>query len=161
MILAGTGHRPEYLGGHDVLPKLVSYATEALEHRKPERLLSGMALGWDQALAQAAVNLGIPFSAIIPFRGQESIWPDGSKRLYHDLLSRAHEIVVVSQGGYATWKYIKRDQWLVDQSDAMLALWSGIKKGGTYQCLVYAERVGRPIDNLWAGWESKKDNATE
>jgi hypothetical protein len=34
-----------------------------------------MARGWDLALAKAAVELGLPLFAAIPFVGQESRWP--------------------------------------------------------------------------------------
>ena len=58
MNVAGTGHRPNKLGGYDddIYQRLVTLAMTYLEETRPKRVISGMALGWDQALAEAAVN---------------------------------------------------------------------------------------------------------
>jgi hypothetical protein len=74
--------------------------------------LSGMALGWDLAVAKACTILGVPFLAAVPFAGQENIWPRESKELYHELLAQASEVVIVSSGGYARWKFIARDHYM-------------------------------------------------
>jgi predicted Rossmann fold nucleotide-binding protein DprA/Smf involved in DNA uptake len=62
MILAFTGHRPSKLGGYgsDVDLKLTRLATKVLDDLKPEQVISGMALGWDQAVAFAAIRAKIP-----------------------------------------------------------------------------------------------------
>ena len=46
-----------------------------LERARPDAVISGMALGWDQAVARATADLGIPWVAAITFEGQESKWP--------------------------------------------------------------------------------------
>ena len=63
MIVAGTGHRPNKLGGYnnESFLKLVNIAEDALKQMEVTEVISGMALGWDMALAQAAINLNIPF----------------------------------------------------------------------------------------------------
>lgn len=55
MILAVTGHRPNKLGGYSkqAYRKLVKIAEVNLKKLNPDKVISGMALGWDQALAQA------------------------------------------------------------------------------------------------------------
>ena len=62
MIIAGTGHRPDKLGGYsdDVLSKLIKLARTTLFDLKPKKVISGMALGWDMALAYAALALTEP-----------------------------------------------------------------------------------------------------
>jgi hypothetical protein len=67
LIVAGTGHRPDKLGGYsdDAFNLLVKIAKHWLEMNKPTRVISGMALGWDQALATAAVEVDIPFVAAV------------------------------------------------------------------------------------------------
>ena len=54
----------------------------------PSEVISGMALGWDMALAQAAINLGIPFIAAVPFIGQENMWIKKTQEYYKELLSK-------------------------------------------------------------------------
>lgn len=158
MIDAGTGHRPEKLriGSRSayhpqVFERVVDLARAVLERRRPSRVISGMALGWDTALAVAATELGIPFDAYVPFEGQESRWPAPARRRYHALLARAARVVVVCPGGYSREKLQRRNERMVDDADHLLALWSGAP-GGTRDCLVYAELRGRTHENLWRHW---------
>lgn len=158
MILAGTGHRPNKLrigaldGYHPAVhARLVDLAHAALQREAPTRVISGMALGWDTALAEAAVDLGVPFDAYVPFAGQESRWPEASRRRYHDLLAHAARVVVVSPGGYAPDKMQLRNERMVDDSDLLLALWDG-SAGGTRNCIDYARSVGHRHRNLWTSW---------
>lgn len=150
MIIAGTGHRPDKLGGygHKPLVHLVNLAEDWLEENKPEKVISGMALGWDYALACAAFNLDIPIIAAVPFKGQESRWPDESQRNYRALLKECEQVVYVCEDGYAVWKMQKRNEWMVDNCDVVLAMWNG-SPGGTANCVRYAEKAGKPIVNLW------------
>src|SRR6478609_5888932 len=98
MIIAGTGHRPDKLGGYENRTRLAlgGLATEYLAQKRPDLVISGMALGWDQALAGAAVALEIPFLAIIPFEGQERKWPEDARARYKRLLAAATEVIVTS-----------------------------------------------------------------
>lgn len=150
MIVAGTGHRPDKLGGYgpEVSTRLIVLARDWLIAYKPERVISGGALGWDQALAWAAQSTDIPYTMALPFEGFEKQWPKSSQDDLARLLDKAHEIVDVSEPGYAPWKMQVRNQWMVDHCDQVLALWNG-SKGGTGNCIAYANKVGKPIVNLW------------
>lgn len=157
MIIAGTGHRPDKLGGYTAAldMRLQVLAMRALREHAPALVVSGMALGWDVALASAAVRLDIPFIAAIPFEGQESRWPESSQYRYRQLLKQAAGVEIVCTGGYAGWKMQRRNEWmvgLVDADGVMLALWNG-SDGGTANCVRYAERVGKPVVNLWHEFE--------
>lgn len=150
MILAVTGHRPDKIGGYKPNPLrewVRAQIRAALEDLKPERGITGMALGVDQDFAEACVALGIPFTAAVPFEGQESRWPPPSRRFYHQLIEQAAEVVYVSELGYARWKMEARNHWMVDHSDRLLAIWDGTL-GGTGGTVLYAERVGRPIQRI-------------
>ncbi|KAA0573470.1 hypothetical protein [Azospirillum sp. Sh1] len=79
MILAVTGHRPEKLGGHSpaLRRKLAVFASFRLRHfiqthGRPDKIISGMALGWDQAMAIAAIAAGIPLVAAVPCDAQDA-----------------------------------------------------------------------------------------
>lgn len=157
-ILAATGHRPDKLGGYgpDVFESLVNLATGYFVLAKsagaaPDGVISGMALGWDMAWAEAAYRSGLPFVAAVPFEGQERLWPDSSKRQHADLLKRAAQVVVVCPGGYDPQKMQTRNRWMVDHADGLVALWDG-SSGGTANCVKYAQRIGRPVVNLWSAY---------
>jgi uncharacterized phage-like protein YoqJ len=163
VILAGTGHRPARLGfgrmdGYHPLvrDRLQALARAALLREGPDVVISGMALGWDTALAMAALGLGLPLHAYVPFRGQESRWNADDQVLYHWILGCAAEVVVVSPGGYSAWKMQTRNEAMVDASGTVLALWNG-QDGGTANCVRYAERRGVPVRNLWGSWRRHAD----
>jgi uncharacterized phage-like protein YoqJ len=154
LILSVTGHRPDKLGGYrkSVTERLQTVAYISLAKLKPSLVLVGMANGWDQAIAWAAVNAHVPFMAYIPFHGQEKMWPRKSQASYHELLDYAQEVVVCSPGGYAPQKLHIRNHRIVDESMEVLALWNGVNQGGTAACLEYARKRQRPIHNVWNEW---------
>ncbi len=84
MILAATGHRLDKLGGYDLLIQLdlLKFSKIVLPQLKPDKVISGMALGFDQAIAEAAYQLKIPYVAAVPFVGQESVWPEEAQIKY-------------------------------------------------------------------------------
>lgn len=150
MIICGTGHRPNKLGGYgnSAAENVYLTARKALLQLKPAKVISGMAMGWDMALAEAAVDLGIPFCAAIPFGGQESRWFPETVKRYHELVGKAETVEYVSDPGYAAWKMQVRNEWMVNHCDLVLALWDG-STGGTGNCIAYAEKVDKPIANVW------------
>lgn len=163
MILAATGHRPEKVGGYDNRTRLAlgGLATEYLCRARPEKVISGMALGWDQAVAAAALALGIPLVAAVPFEGQEGRWPEEAQARYARLLASAAEVHVIRILEHGTAKEAAeamqaRNEWMVDRADRLLALWDG-SWGGTFNCIKYAEKVGVQHDNLWARWSLPAD----
>lgn len=154
MIIAATGHRPEKLGGYtwQVRAKLMQVATEYLAFQpRVSEVISGMALGWDMAVAHAALNLGLPFVAAVPFPGQERRWPAETQAYYRKLLDRAAQVVTVSPA-YSDIAFQERNEWMVDYSHRIVALYDG-SPGGTRNCVVYARAKGRTIDNLWKDFQ--------
>ncbi len=154
MIIAGTGHRPSKLGNeydHDgpISQYIIDETAKVLLENKPEKVISGMALGFDMLLAIAALSVQIPLLAAIPFRGQESAWPKKTQHSYNQILN--HKLVttfIVCKGGYAPWKMQRRNIWMCDNCDKLLACYNGDKSGGTFNCLEYAARKNIPIEYL-------------
>jgi uncharacterized phage-like protein YoqJ len=157
-----TGHRPPKLGGYsnEMQDELEGFAHRWLRRLNPELVYTGMALGWDQAIAYACTRHKVPFIAAIPFLGQEHIWPEKSQETYHDLLSHATEVVHVCKDideGIAS-AMDTRNRWMINRGDRLLALWDGERGGGTYNAVRYAQIKGKPVTNLWWSW---KDPAVE
>ena len=146
-VIAFTGHRPNKLGGYgqsptrDLIEKRLRSLLDAL---KPSKCISGMALGFDQWAAQICIDLGIPFVAAIPFKGQELKWPCKSQSAYLVLMAKAIDVKVVCEGPYAAWKMQERNKWMVDQADEIIACFDG-SPGGTANCLAYARLLGKTI----------------
>lgn len=156
MIISGTGHRPNKLGGYsqEVQDKLIKVLSIEIEKIKPNQIISGMALGYDIALAKVALNYNIPLIAAVPFLEQEKLWPLKSQAEYFYLLSKAKDIIYTADIGYAAWKMQIRNEWMVDHSDLVLALWDG-SSGGTGNCIKYANKLSKPIRNLWDDWNKE------
>lgn len=149
MIVAFTGHRPNKLGGYNIpnpiYNHIYSQIDQVLKSLKPERVISGMALGIDQWAAIIAKRLNIPFTAAIPFEGQEGNWPSASQKTYKQLLSFAEEKVIVCEGSYAASKMQIRNEWMVDRCDTLIAVYNGDATGGTANCVRYATSMKKNI----------------
>lgn len=155
MTYAVTGHRPAKLGGYgkDTITFLTEFAIKTLKdiRPRPTRIITGMALGWDQAIADACVVLNTPFIAAVPFRGQKLVWPQVSQGHYNDLLCKAQIVQIVSEGGYEAPKMQIRNEWMVNECEAVIALWDGTT-GGTGNCVKYAMNEQKKIINVWDKW---------
>lgn len=148
MIVAFSGHRPDKLGGYKLPNPTYIYVCQqiekALKELKPEKVITGMALGVDQWAAFVAHKLNIPFLAAIPFEGQELKWPEASQKTYRLLRKLAAEEVIVSPGGYAANKMQIRNQWMVDNCDILIGVWDK-SDGGTANCIKYAQNLNKKI----------------
>lgn len=149
MQLGVTGHRLSKLGMGYTIPnamysRILQESEQIILTIKPDKIITGMCIGYDQIIAELALKLNIPFVAAIPFVGQELLWPKDIQECYRSLLAQAEHIEVVNPGGFASWKMQARNKWIVDHSDVLLALFAGIK-GGTYNCIEYAKEIQKPI----------------
>lgn len=150
LILAATGHRPDKLGGYEpwAQRQVHEFARFLLSQWQPSRVVVGMALGWDTAVALGALDLGLPLIACVPFAGQELRWPLESQRIYGRILEQAAAVELVCSGGYAAHKMQLRNRAMVDQCDLLLACWDG-SPGGTANCVEYARLAKCPTFNCY------------
>lgn len=146
--IALTGHRPNKLWGYDLsrpeYQKVKDALLDAVQRSGADTIISGMALGFDQIGAVFAKENGLKLIAAVPFKGQEKAWPAPSQRTYNDILQSADETHIVSEGGYEGWKMTKRDQWMVDHADLVVALWDG-SNSGTGHTVAYAQSKRKPL----------------
>lgn len=156
--LAVTGHRPEKLAfnglraySKEMDTLLYYFAKDHLTKQNPDIVISGMALGWDIAMADAAIALDIPVAAAVPFEGQEKKWPTSSQKRYHAILKKCQVVQIVSPGDYSAVKMDLRNQWMVNHCDRLLALHDG-SFGGTNNCVRFAGHKGIQIVNVWEDW---------
>lgn len=165
--IAGTGHRPNKLGGYDSYflathGQLVAFAQQELlriaaDDVRNVTVISGMALGWDLALAEAAARLRMNVSCYFPCVEHWATWPAQTQKWYTRLLQG-----LMCNG--ATARYITktpyranpgcmelRNQAMVADCNIVLALWDGTP-GGTSNCVKHAESVGRHVEHVWDAW---------
>ena len=146
MKVAGTGHRPEDAEAENVVRLK---ARVKLRYSPADCFISGMAAGFDLWAADEAILLGMEVIAAVPWRGHEP--RKGDEDLYNRVLGHASRVVYVTDteefpGPKA---YHKRNHWMVDNADAVLAYLNPEKEsGGTYECVKYA-RGRKPVANIW------------
>lgn len=145
MIIAATGHRPNEI--KEPLDEVQIKARVKLQYAKATRLICGMAEGFDLLAARAAMELGIPITAARPWATHtvSKIWIED----YVNVIKYADKVhVVVDTEHYHVSHFHKRNEWMVDHADAVMAYWNGREKGGTYACRAYAKKVGKPVANI-------------
>lgn len=160
MIICGTGHRPNKLGGWDIpqhsfdIPMAV--ACESMDG--VIGVVSGGAAGWDLALAHAAIELDLPLYMAIPFEGQDSKWSKYWRQKYDEAREYAVREVIIADT-YSNKAFLDRNKWMVDyvqsKQGLVLALWNGDTRGGTAHCVNYAHKQGVEVVNLWDDYVAK------
>jgi len=106
--------------------------------------ISGFARGVDRIFARLVLVLQaenpIRLEAAIPYAGQLK-----SRNLeFQSLLARCSAIDVIYEE-YAPDCFFARNQYMVEKSDAVIAVYDGRQRGGTYQTIRYAREAGRKI----------------
>lgn len=113
---------------------------------------SGGALGFDQVAASAVIKLreqGFPVTLTfaLPFPGFEVRWPEKSQANLKSLCRQANKVVFVdNEPRYFPWKMQKRNEYMIDRAQSVIALmYPAVKKGGTLNAVKYAEKKNRDI----------------
>lgn len=117
------------------------------------RFMVGMSWGFDLAAGEAVVRLmshaeGVRLVAVEPYAGFERLFKDEQKQRYERLIEKSDERIVVSQNG-SKLSYIRRNDFLVDNSSVLVAWYDGGRKGGTAHTFKRAQRSGLRVENLY------------
>lgn len=152
-----TGHRPDkFLGKYDeshlqtrAIKGELAKQIKALVEIGYGEFISGGALGIDTWAAEIIVEFkkakpNLKLTIAKPFPSQDSMWPEESKTRFKGFCDSADKIVDVSDDPYAAWKMQTRNEWMVDNSDLVLAVWDG-SSGGTGNCVKYAKKKNKEI----------------
>lgn len=148
-----TGHRPNKLYGYDLShPKWIELEQKIkkiLIENNCTEAISEMALGVDTIFAIAALELrkeghNIRLHCAIPCKNQSGNWSSKDKKLYDCILSKADEVMLVSNEEYTPWLMQKRNKYMVDNSDIVTAVWDGSKSGAA-NCIEYAKKNDKKI----------------
>ena len=170
--IAFTGHRPNKLGGYDwnnpknqrIMLQMSKEIKDILDKNidNQVRFITGGALGIDQMAFDICNKLknkynGIITEIAIPFKNQASKWYDTNdiqrynKQLkqadiitYVDIITK-YKIPRIKEGIYNPIKMQKRNEYMVDNCDLLIAVYDGISKGGTRNCINYANKLNKKI----------------
>ena len=159
--IAITGHRPKKLGwSYDYYdPRWISLAwkmrkilLDRIEKHKEIECITGMAVGVDQVFGLVALKLKrqkypVRLFCALPCKGQEQCWADAST--WTRIKDNADEVYLVYDGEYNYKCMQERNIFMVDRCDELVAVFDGKPKGGTYNCIAYAIKKGKPIINIF------------
>lgn len=156
-----TGHRPNKLGGYDprspknnaMLLKLRKIIIDHIENKNVSIFITGMALGIDMWAARIVLALKSKYPqlqlvAAVPCKNHSSKWIKQSQDEWQWIIDRCDHLHYVSDEEYTKWCMQKRNEWMVDNSDYVIAVYDDSGKGGTYNCIRYAEKQGKKIIKL-------------
>ena len=149
-----TGHRPNKLPWRDNegdprcadLKVRLAAALEGAYADGYRHFLFGMALGCDLYFCEAVLALrdrhtGVTVEAAVPCEEQCVRWRERDRNRYFALLERCdYETLVQHQ--YTPGCMQRRDRYMVDRSQRIIAAYDGRTLGGTMYTLTYALRQG-------------------
>ena len=145
---AFTGHQ-DYDGRADAL---LRGTVAELWRRGYRRFASGMASGFDLSAAEAVLGLrselpGLELEAVVPFAGQERGFAS-EDRMRHRAVFAAADVRTVLCDGYRHGCYFRRNDYLVEHADCLVA-WYVRPASGTGYTVRRALRKGIEVINLY------------
>lgn len=144
-----------FSGAHDNTPETIAErvrrAVAALYAEGYRDFLCGMAEGFDllageTVAAMRADHPAMRLIAVVPFMGQAAGFGSELRARYDDLLERADHVVVVSPT-YSPDSFHRRNDFLVDNSTALICYYNG-SKGGTAYTVRRALKAGVRVLNV-------------
>ena len=111
--------------------------------------ISGFAEGVDLMAAQVVIDLrregyDIKLEAALPAMNQTEGWDDMTRGVYYMLYDMADRRVCLDRM-MSRYSFLRRDEYMVNESDLVIAVFDG-KKGGTSYTVNYARKKNR---DLW------------
>ena len=148
-----TGHRPEKLlrGKEQITADLTTAIDNAISDGY-RTFISGMAMGVDIWAAQIVLEKkdvlpGLHLICALPFPGFGDRWSLQWSDVYHEIIRHADLVKSISPSfSYAS--YQKRNEWMVDHSNRVIAVFNG-SAGGTKNTMEYAQRNNVPCIEIF------------
>ena len=134
---AFTGHRPQSLpfGFNEaddrciaLKQKLRDEIIRQIEENGVTHFITGMAIGVDMFAAEIVLGLK---------------WSEALRDRYFDIASKCDKETLLQQR-YTPDCMHKRNRYMVDQADYIIAVWNG-KPSGTGKTVQYAQQQGKPV----------------
>ncbi len=149
-----TGHRPQKLhrAESDIKKDLEEAIREAISSGY-RTFITGMAYGVDIWAGEIVVRLReanpeLHLIAAIPFPDFSTRWSNDWKRRYDSLLENADLIKYICPS-YNAGAYQRRNEWMVDHSTHVIAVFNG-EKSGTKNTIDYARKCEIEIEIIQA-----------
>lgn len=149
-VVGFTGHRQ--LADQRRITAAIRSALAELKNDGPGEwlALSSIAAGSDTVFAEAAIELGFSWEAILPLAPAEfrKDFSDEDWKIVEGLLPEAEVVRVTAEAEARDDAYLDCGMETVNGCDVLIAVWDGAAargKGGTADVIAYARELGRPL----------------
>lgn len=155
---AFTGHRPQSLPFRfnetderciSLKQKLRTEIVRMIEDEGADYFISGMAIGIDMYAAEIVLDLkdanypDIKLECAVPCESQQEKWAKALQERYAANVAKCDKRTLL-QKEYTPGCMEKRNRYMVDQADALIAVWDG-RPSGTGKTIRYAMEKNKPI----------------
>ena len=154
---AFTGHRPQNLPFRfnesdkrciALKKQLRKLIVQLIEQHNVTHFISGMAIGVDMYAAEIVLDLRakyphITLESAIPCETQATKWSEPLRDRYFKIAERCDKETML-QTQYTPDCMQKRNRYMVDQADVLLAVWDGTPSG-TGSTVQYAKTQGKTV----------------
>lgn len=156
--IAVTGHRSISPSDHlrNAVRDALTSLCAGLSTNADATVITLLAEGADTLVAQEAVALGLSLTALLPepLSVCRDAFPDASRPLFDDLISRASAVLAPAQRLPAPMCYADAAERMLESSDVLLAVWDGIPGagavGGSADVVRMAHAMGKPVQTVRA-----------
>ncbi|MEE9416222.1 MAG: SLOG family protein [Acidimicrobiales bacterium] len=156
--LAVAGHQPPEIGGYGENPtanriraRMVDILRAKAELSPGLQVLSGLRLGAEQLGAEAALDAGLGYTAVLPYPNPDKRWPEESRRHFQELLGRAEKVIELDKSEpestvKAGAALRRRDVWLAAEADEAIVVWDRSDPRVAKTFKLYEAALG---DDVW------------
>lgn len=152
-----TGHRPQsvtYLWDEDSIQseelkeKIEKTIIEIIEKSGATHFVSGMAIGVDMICAEIVLRLKekypkITLECALPCETQANKWSEKYRERYFSIIEASDKETLL-QTQYTPDCMMKRNKYMVDKSDIVIAVWNG-SASGTGNTVKYARGNNKTV----------------
>ena len=152
-----TGHRPQtitYLWDEssqqalELKSRIKKAIVYLIENKNVKHFISGMALGVDMIAAEIVLDLkkkypNITLECAIPCETQANKWTVKYRDRYFSIIEKSDKETLL-QTHYTADCMHKRNRYMVDNSDYVIAVWNG-SPSGTGKTVLYAKENNKQI----------------
>lgn len=152
-----TGHRPQtitYLWDEssqqalELKSRIKKAIVYLIENKNVKHFISGMALGVDMIAAEIVLDLkkkypNITLECAIPCETQANKWTVKYRDRYFSIIEKSDKETLL-QTHYTADCMHKRNRYMVDKSDYVIAVWNG-SPSGTGKTVMYAKENHKTI----------------
>lgn len=152
-----TGHRPKRLPwGYNeegvtcnLFKRKLKNTVEELMNEGVTHFISGMAMGVDLIAAEIIVEFkkqydNVSLEAAIPCKTQTDGWPFEYIERYKNILEHCDKITYISEKDTYDCM-LKRNRYMVDNADVVIAVWNGANRSGTGSTINYAQKQDKRV----------------